>query len=199
MLKKIFLLFVTLFLFPVVANASLQSHSIDDPIKIKDPYMDLKSFAYYVAEKQKWSLIICNDAYVPVKKINGDTIKDILENYCKNSEIGWHFENNCLYIAKNNALNAYFKQLPFFETRLPDGNKSATYTGCFKNVDFSVLCNTLSSISGTKIRLTNNLDANIMMRVNGMPWKRVLLAVVLLNKYNINISDFSMIISPAKS
>ncbi len=191
MIKKILLVFFVLMVIPSV----LQSASMNDSIKVKDRFMDLKNFAYYVAEKNKWSLIVGNDISVPIKEVNGDTIKDILDNYCKNSEIGWHFEKNCLYIGDNKALNTYFSHLKTLEKSLPNGN-NATYSGYFRNMDFSMLCSSLSSISGTKIRLANNLDANIMMRVNGMPWKRVLLAVVMLNKYKMNVTDFSMLITP---
>lgn len=198
MQKRIILVFFAIVLLPTLLFSADIRHSINDQAKIDDPYLDLKSFAYKIAEKQKWSLIISNDVYVLNNKVEGSTIKEILDNYCKDSEYGWHFEKNCLYIAKKAALSTYFKQLPVLEKKLPKGNP-ATYSGYFKNMDFSMLCTSLSSISGTNIHLANNLDANIMMRVNGMPWKRVLLAIVLLNKYRMSITDYSMLITPAES
>ena len=35
--------------------------SVNDSIKVNNRFMDLKTFAYHVTEKQRWSLIISND------------------------------------------------------------------------------------------------------------------------------------------
>ncbi len=196
MLRKILLILATIVILPNVLFASDIYRSINDHIKVSDRYMDLKSFAYFVTEKQRWSLIISNDVCVPNKEVIGDTPKEILDNYCKNSEFGWRFVNDCLYIANERELSTFFSKLSILEMRLPDGNKNATYSGYFKNIDLSMLCSFLSSISGNQIRVANGLESNIMMRVNGMPWKHVLLAVVYLNRYKLDISDYSVLILP---
>ena len=196
MLRKILLILATIVILPNVLFASDIYRSINDHIKVSDRYMDLKSFAYFVTEKQRWSLIISNDVCVPNKEVIGDTPKEILDNYCKNSEFGWRFVKDCLYIANERELSTFFSKLSILEMRLPDGNKNATYSGYFKNIDLSMLCSFLSSISGNQIRVANGLESNIMMRVNGMPWKHVLLAVVYLNRYKLDISDYSVLILP---
>ena len=198
MLRKLFITLAIFMILPVLLNAGEIYRSINDPVKIPDRYMDIKLFAYHIAEKQRWSLIISNDITVYKKEIKGDTIKEVLDNFCKDSDFSWRFVNDCLYIANERELSTFFKQLPILEMRLPDGDKEATYSGYFKNVDLSTLCLFLSSVSGTQISVVNGFDANIMMRVNEMPWKKVLLAVVYLNRYKLNISDFSMIISPER-
>ncbi len=197
MLRKILVfLAIILIISPALANASEVYRSINDNIKIKDPYMDLKSFSYYVAETQRWSLIISNDTSVTRKKIEGRSIKEMLDNYCKDSEFGWRFVKDCLYIANERELSSFFKQLPALEMQLPEGVKEATYSGYFRNIELSMLCVLLSSVSNVKITVANGFDTNVMMRVNGMNWKNVLLAVVHLNRYKLNISDFSIVISP---
>ena len=198
MLRKIIFALAFILIIPVTLCAGEIYRSINDIIRIPDRHMDLKTFAYFVTEKQRWSLIISNDVSVPKKEIVWDTIKEMLDNMCKDSEFGWRFVKDCLYIANERELSTFFAQLPYLELRIPDGNKDATYSGYFKNVDLSMLCLFLSSISGVQIRVVNGFDANIMMRVNEMPWKQVLLSVVYLNRYKLDISDFSMLIMPER-
>lgn len=198
MLRKISFTLALFFFLSIVVVFADSVKSINDPIKVKDKYFDLKSFAFLVAEKQGWSLIISNDVSVPKKDVEGNTIKEILDNFCKNSEFGWKFVNGCLYIANKRELTSFFIQLPMLEMTLPDGNKEAKYSGSFKSMDFSMLCLFLSNISGTQINVANGFDASIMMRVKSMPWKHVLLAIVHLNRYRINVSDYSMLISPER-
>ena len=196
MLRKILITLAFIIISPVLLKAGEIYRSINDVIKVPDHYMDLKTFAYFVTEKQRWSLIISNDVCVPKKEIVGDTVKEILDNFCKESEFGWRFYKECIYVANERELTTFFSQLPALEMQLPEGIKTATYSGYFKNVELSMLCLFLSSISGTQIRVVNGFDANIMMRVNEMPWKHVLLAVVYLNRYKLNISDYSILIMP---
>lgn len=181
---------------PAFVNAGEVYRSLNDKIRVRNRFMDLKTFAYFAAETQRWSLIISNDASVPQKEAKGETIKEILDNYCNQTEFGWRFVNDCLYIANERELSSFFKQFPVLEMQLPDGIKNATYSGYFKNIELSMLCVLLSSVSNIKISVANSFDTNVMMRVNGMGWKHVLLAIVHLNRYKLNISDFSIVISP---
>lgn len=196
MLRKVLIALAFIIILPAFLQAGEIYRSINDLVHIKDHYMDLKTFAYYVTEKQRWSLIISNDVSVPRKEIVGDTVKEILDNFCKESEFGWRFYKDCIYVANERELATFFAQLPALEKQLPDGNKLATYSGYFKSVELSMLCLFLSSISGTQIRVVNGFDTCIMMRVNEMPWKHVLLAVVYLNRYKLNVSDYSILIMP---
>ena len=199
MLRRFIICLAILMILPADLFAGEIFRSVNDSIKVNNRFMDLKTFAYHVTEKQRWSLIISNDVSVPEKEVKGNTIKEILDNFCLGSEFGWRFVKDCLYIANERELSTFFKQLPVLEMRLPSGNKEATYSGYFKNIDLSMLCLFLSSVSGTQISVTSGFDANIMMRVDGMPWKQVLLAVVYLNRYKLIISDFSIIISPERN
>ena len=196
MLRKIILTLAFIIISPVFLKAGEIYRSINDVIKVPDHYMDLKTFSYFVTGKQRWSLIISNDVCVPKKEIVGDTVKEIMDNFCKESEFGWRFYKECIYVANERELTTFFSQLPVLEMQLPEGIKGATYSGYFKNVELSMLCLLLSSVSGTQIRVVNGFDANVMMRVNEMPWKHVLLAVVYLNRYKLNISDYSILIMP---
>ena len=108
------------------------------------------------------------------------------------------FYKDCIYVANERELVAFFNQFPILEKRLPDGIKDATYSGYFKSVELSMLCLFLSAVSGTQIRVVNGFDSCIMMRVNEMPWKQVLLAVVFLNRYKLDISDYSILIMPER-
>ncbi len=200
MLRKILLSLVMILVFSANLNAGEIYRSINDRVNLKQRYMDLKSFAYLITEKQRWSLIISSDVSVPQKELVGNTIKEVLDNYCKNSEFGWRFVGGCLYVANDRELTTFFQQLPILETRLPDYNHTnAVYSGYFKSIDLSMLCMFLSSLSGTQIRVANGFEPSIMMRVSEMPWKRVLLAIVHLNRFKLTISDYSVLISPEKS
>lgn len=200
MLRKLILSLIMILVFSANLNAGEIYRNINDRINLKQRYMDLKSFAYYVTEKQRWNLIISSDVSVPQKELVGNTIKEILDNFCKDSEFGWRFVGGCLYIANERELKTFFQQLPILETRLPDGNHmNAVYSGYFKSMDLSMLCIFLSSLSGTQIRVANGFEPSIMMRVSEMPWKRVLLAIVHLNRYKLTISDYSVLISPESS
>lgn len=194
--KGLYVLFLFL-AFSSCLDAGVIRRSINDKVSFSQRYMDLKSFAYLVTEKQRWGLIVSSDVSVPEKEIIGSTIREILDNYCKNSEFGWKFVDDCLYVANKRELATFFKQLPVLETSLPDGiNKNAVYSGNFESIDFSLLCLFLSSVSGAQIRVASICEPSVMMRVNKMPWKRVLLSIVHFNRYRLTISDFSIFISP---
>lgn len=196
-IRKLLLSLILVVVVSSQLDAGIINRSVNDKIHLSQRYMDLKSFAYIVTDKQRWDLIISSDISVPEKEIVGNTIKEILDNFCKNSEFGWRLLDNCLYIANKRELQTFFKQLPILETRLPDGiNKNAVYSGYFESVDLSLLCLFLSSVSGTEIRVANGFEPSVMMRVNEMPWKKVLLAIVHFNRYKLTISDFSVLISP---
>lgn len=196
MIRKLILSLIMVMLVALPSSAARLHSSLDDRISIKNRFMDFKSFAYLVAEQQRWSLIISNDVSTPNKEVKGETIKDILDNFCRESEIGWRFVDNCLYVANERELKTFFSQLKQLEATFPDGIKGATYSGYFKNIDLSTLCLFLSSVSGTQIRVANGFDAGIMMRVIEMNWKRVLLAIVHLNRYHVYVTDYSVLISP---
>lgn len=196
MFKKFLIAIFMLLAFSTLIQAGQINTSLEDHIYISNRFMDFKSFAYIVAERQRWSLIISNDCSVPHKEVVGDTIREILDNFCRDSEIGWRLVDKCLYIANNRELNTFFAQVETLEKALPDGNKDATYSGYFKGIDLSMLCLFLSSISGTQITVANGFDSSIMMRVIDMNWKRVLISIVHLNRYKLSISDFSVLISP---
>lgn len=165
---------------------------------VGERFLDIRSFAFKIASRNGWSLIISNDVNSPQKEVQGETIEEAFGNYFKNTPFGWRFFEDCLYIANERELNKFFSQLPELEMGLPKGKAGAFFSGIFQQVELSLLCELLKAISGVEIRTTNGFEGNIMMRVRNMNWQRVLLAVSFLNRFHVDKTDFSVTISPER-
>ncbi|MDD3146083.1 MAG: hypothetical protein PHD82_02165 [Candidatus Riflebacteria bacterium] len=163
---------------------------------VGERFLDIRSFAFKIASQHGWSLIISNDVTSPLKEVKGETIEEALSNYFKNTPFGWRYFENCLYVANERELNRFFSLLPELEMSLPKGKDGAFFNGIFKRIELSVLCQLLKAISGVEIRTASGLESNIMMRARNMNWQRVLLSVSFLNRFQVDKTDFSVIISP---
>lgn len=186
------LLLVCFFLHLSMASGTGFSSSPD----VGERFLDVRSFAFKVATLHSWSLIISNDVTSPLKEVKGDTIEEALSNYFKTTPFGWRYFENCLYIANDRELDKFFSLLPELEMSLPKGKQGAFFSGVFPRIELSLLCKFLKSISGVEIRTASSLESNIMMRARNMNWQRVLLSVSFLNRFQIDKTDFSVIISP---
>lgn len=188
-------LMVLCLLFPSIAGAAGDFSGSPD---VGERFLDIRSFAFKIASRNGWSLIISNDVTSPQKEVRGDTIEEALSNYFTNTPFGWRFFEDCLYIANERELNKFFSQLPELEMGLPKGKSGAFFSGIFQRVELSLLCELLKAISGVEIRTASGFEGNIMMRVRNMNWQRVLLAVSFLNRFQVDKTDFSVIISPER-
>ena len=164
---------------------------------VGERFLDVRSFAFKIASRHGWSLIISNDVTSPLKEVKGGTIEEALSNYFKNTPFGWRYFENCLYVANERELNKFFSMLPELEMGLPKGKSGAFFNGIFQRIELSLLCQLLKSISGVEIRTSSGLESNIMMRARNMNWQRVLLSVSFLNGFQVDKTDFSVILSPA--
>ena len=164
---------------------------------VGERFMDVQTFAYKIATMNNWSLIISNDVTEFTREVEGETIRMALNNYLSGTHFCWCLSDGCLYIASKKELEDFFKILPSFKKMLPDGNKNATFTGNFTFIEFSLLCDFLKSVSGVNILPVDDLlYSHVMMRVKNMNWKHLLAAIICLNRYHVNITDFSVLIGP---
>ena len=165
---------------------------------VGERFLDVRSFAFKIATRNGWSLIISNDVNSPQKEVSGATVEEAFSNYFKNTSFGWRFFEGCLYIANERELNKFFSQLPELEMTLPPGKTGAFFSGIFQQIELSMLCDLLKAVSGVEIRTANGFEGNVMMRARNMNWQRILLAISLLNRFQVDKTDFSVIISPER-
>lgn len=165
---------------------------------VGERFLDVKSFAFKIAAKNGWSLIISNDVNSPCKEVKGTTVEEAFAHYFKDTQFGWRYFEDCLYIANERELGEFFQKLPELEMGLPKGKSGAFFSGIFQQVELSLLCQLLKAISGVEIRTINGFEGNIMMRARNMGWQRVLLSVAFLNRLKIDKTDFSVILSPER-
>lgn len=159
-------------------------------------FMDVQTFAYRVAAVNNWSLIISSSVTESTREIKGKSIREVLNNYFNDSEFSWCLSNKCLYIASKKDLSDFFEVLPILKKKLPQG-KSGFFSGNFTYIELSLLCRFLKSISGVNILPVDDLlHSNIMMRAQNMEWKHLVAAIVCLNRYQLNITDYSVLIGP---
>lgn len=162
---------------------------------VGERFLDVRSFAYKIAGKNGWSLIISNDVTSALKEVKGVTVEEALSNYFQKTPFGWRLFENCLYIATERELGGFFKLLPELEAGLPKGKVGASVNGFFKRIELSFLCRILTAVSDVEIRTAIGFDGNIMMRARNISWQRALLAIVYLNRYHLEMTEFSVIIS----
>lgn len=163
---------------------------------VGERFLDVRSFLFRVAGKNGWSLIVSNDVTSPQKEVKGDTIEEVLTNYFKGTPYGYRLFDDCVYVARKNDLEQFLKDLPELEMGLPKGKGRATFSGVFQRIELSFLCGMLRGLSGVEIRPSEELRISLMMRAKNISWQRIILAIVHLNRFRINRTDFSLVISP---
>ncbi|HAE40831.1 MAG TPA: hypothetical protein DCG57_19685 [Candidatus Riflebacteria bacterium] len=161
-------------------------------------FLDIHTFLYKIAARNGWSLIVSSEVNSPIREVTGSTVEDALKNYLDTTRFRWRLFENCLYVANEADLDLFFKTLPELELTMPRG-QPANFNGNFMRIDIEMLCNMLRSVSGFEIRSSNDLQHSVMMRAKEMTWQRVLLAIVYLNRFRLNRTDFSITIFPAGS
>ena len=192
-------LLVLVFLVAVLSGAlSSVAAGFSSSPDVGERILDVKSFAFKIAAKNGWSLIISNDVNSPCKEVKGTTVEEAFAHYFKDTPFGWRYFEDCLYIANERELKKFFQQLPELEMGLPKGKNGAFFSGIFQQVELSLLCQLLKAISGVEIRTATGFEGNIMMRARNMGWQRVLLSVAFLNRLKIDKTDFSVILSPER-
>lgn len=192
-------LLVLVFLVTILcAAASSVAAGFSSSPDVGERFLDVKSFAFKIAAKNGWSLIISNDVNSPCKEVKGTTVEEAFAHYFKDTSFGWRYFEDCLYIANERELKKFFQQLPELEMGLPKGKNGAFFSGIFQRVELSLLCQLLKAISGVEIRTASGFEGNIMMRARNMGWQRVLLSVAFLNRLKIDKTDFSVILSPER-
>ncbi|EKD83908.1 MAG: hypothetical protein ACD_39C00379G0004 [uncultured bacterium] len=166
---------------------------------VGDRFLDIHTFLFRIAARNGWSLIVSSEVNSPVKEVVGSTVEEALNNYLETTSFRWRLFENCLYVADESSLDTFFRSLPELEQTMPKGNSSSNFSGMFSRIELDMLCNMLRSLSGVEIRSAEGLQHSVMMRATGMAWQRVLLAVVYLNRFRMNRTDFSITIFPADS
>ncbi|HOI90292.1 MAG TPA: hypothetical protein PLK28_07255 [Candidatus Rifleibacterium sp.] len=194
--QSLLVLFFLIVVLGVVSSSAASGFSSSPDVG--ERFLDVKSFAFKIAAKNGWSLIISNEVNSPCKEVKGTTVEEAFAHYFKDTPFGWRYFEDCLYIANERELKKFFQKLPELEMGLPKGKSGAFFSGIFQQVELSLLCQLLKAISGVEIRTASGFEGNIMMRARNMGWQRVLLSVAFLNRLKIDSTDFSVILSPER-
>lgn len=179
---------------PLSARAGFKA-----PPDVGERFLDIHTFLFKIAARNGWSLIVSSEVNSPVREVAGSTVEEALNNYLETTRYRWRFYENCLYVAHETDLDLFFRQLAELELTMPRGQGSVGFNGNFVRIDLEMLCNMLKSISGVEIRSSSDLHHSVMMRAADMSWQRVLLAVVYLNRFRMDRTDYSITIFPAGS
>lgn len=177
--------------------ASKSVSLFDKSVKFTEKFMDVKTFLFKLSEQNNWSLIVSKDVKSYLKKVKGNTLREILHSYLSPMKLGWKFHDNCLYVAKKSILDDYFKHLPEYEMTIPDGDVNAKLNCSFADIDLTLLCKFLKNISKVDIASKSGIETNVMMRSIDMPWKHVLSALIYLNSFRAVKSEYSVFICPS--
>lgn len=196
-LKRIF--FAVFLLLLIVSAVSGSSADFSGPADVGERFLDVQTFLFRIAARNNWSLIVANDVTSSIKEVKGETVEEALKNYFSQTRFGWRLFENCLYVGDERDLERFLNDLPELEVTLPKGKYNTKFSGVFQRIELSFLCGMLRGISGVEIRTSDQLRVNVMMRTKNMSWQRIILAIVHLNRYRINSTDFSIIISPEGS
>ncbi len=160
-------------------------------------FMDIRTFAYRVCAINNWSLIVSCDVTENLREVKGKSVREALNYYLQNTGFYWCLSGDCLYIAAKRELEDFFVILPRMHKMLPQGNKDGTFTGNFTFIELSLLCDFLCSVSGINIKPVNDLASyHIMMRVKNINWKDLIAAIICLNRFQMNTTDYSVLIGP---
>lgn len=200
-LLLVLLLLTTLFasvVQPVTAYAAPPSFRqiLSSPANVSTRFLDLRSYLFHLANQHNFSLIMSNDVVSGVSQVKGETVREVLNNYLAKTNLAYRFFDNCLFVAGKTELENFFVLLPEYEMILPQGRGDLPVSGAFRNIELSVLLQIVRAISGVEVRAADGLRVNMMMRLDNVSWKRLVLAIVFLNRYRMLKSDFSVIIAP---
>ena len=168
-------------------------------IRTEKKFLDIKTYLLELADRFNWSLIIDQDVRSPLKRVRGETVKQVLDNYFADTNYTFKLWNDCLFVAEKTRLDNFFEKLPVDATLLPDGKgANITLSGVFRGIQIAEFCGILRKTTGVEIRPELNLKKNLIIRLIKMPWKTVLIALVRLNNLEMNRSEFSVIIGQSK-
>jgi len=176
------------------ANAGFKSSP-----DVGDRFLDIHTFLYKIAARNDWSLIVSSEVNSPIREVTGSTVEEALNNYLGSTRYRWRLYEKCLYVAHESDLELFFQRLAELELTMPRGQARAGFSGNFIRIDLEMLCSMLKSLSGVEIRPASGLHHSVMMRAADMSWQRVLLAVVYLNRFRMDRTDYSITIFPAGS
>jgi len=196
---RVGLLCLVLFISTVSAEPLSAKAGFSASSDVGDRFLDIHTFLFKVAARNGWSLIVSSEVNSPIREVIGSTVEDALKNYLDDTRFRWRLFENCLYVADESSLNLFFSSLPELELTMPKGRPAANFNGSFSRIDFEMLCNILRGISGVEIRPSNDLQKTVMMRSKEMSWQRILIAVVYLNRFRMDRTDFSITIFQAGS
>jgi len=193
------LLLVGIILLTASASVLSAKSGFEASPDVGDRFLDIHTFLFKIAARNDWSLIVSSEVNSPIRKVSGATVKEALNNYLETTRYRWRFYENCLYVAHENDLELFFRHLAELELTMPRGQAKSSFSGNFMRIDLEMLCSMLKSISGVEIRPSTGLHHSVMMRAADMSWQRVLLAVVYLNRFRMDRTDYSITIFPAGS
>ena len=183
-------------LLPVDLFASLNKMVLRQPTVNQRRHVDIRSFLFTIAQEYNFSLITANNINTPIREIKGDTVAQALSAYLHPAGLDYRFFDNTLYVANKYDLERFFRLLPEYELLLPTGRGNKKVNGSFRSVDLITLSAIIRAVSGIEIRPASSLRVNLMMRLDNVPWKRLVIAIVFLNRYRMTLSDFTVVISP---
>lgn len=191
-------LFFTAVVEPSTAVAAQSSFRqiLSGPANVSTRFLDLRSYLFHLANRHNFSLIMSNDVVSNHIQVKGETVREVLNNYLEKTNLAYRYFDDCLFVAGKSELENFFKLLPEYEMILPLGRGDLPVSGAFRNIELSVLLQIIRAVSGVEVRAADDLRANMMMRLDKVPWKRLVLAIVFLNRYRMLRSDFSVIIAP---
>lgn len=192
-------LFCTLLFSPVCAEILSAKAGFSASSQVGERFLDVHSYLFKVADKNGWSLIVSSEVNSSIKEVIGETVEEALKNYLGDTRFSWRFFENCLYVANKADLDQFFSNLPELEMTLPRGHAKTSFSGHFYRIELDMLCSILRNISRVEIRPANGLQQSVMMRATDMSWQRIILAVIYLNRFHIDLTDYSILIFPADS
>ncbi len=172
-----------------------KSDFYSQPAQVGEKFLDLRSYLFGAAQRSNISLIIARDVRGRTNRVEGKTVKEVLNNYLQGTGFAYRLRDNCLYVAEAKNLERFFEKLPEDALMLPRGKGNITVSGIFHSIEISVFCKILRNLTGVEIRASDNLKASLMIRLIKMPWQTVLIAIARLNNYKLLRSEFSVLVA----
>ncbi|HEY9071900.1 MAG TPA: hypothetical protein VIV61_16695 [Candidatus Ozemobacteraceae bacterium] len=166
----------------------------DRPWQLTARNVERRDLLMKMSEVQGFSLLVSRDVRGTVDEIATGTVARALDAALHPAGYDWRIWDNCLYVAERVRLERFFEAVAGLESlKLPSAR---VFGGIFGVLDIPSIIRVLRKHAGTNIMITDTVSGEMSLRLNGIPWERVLLAAVYMNGLKLVVSDFSIMIVP---
>ena len=160
----------------------------------RERLMDVGDILAKVGRQKQLSLVVAGNVRGFVTYKPGETMAETLDQSLSGMGFRWRLIDNCLYVGLEPNMRIFLDRFHSHQQDAPKVTHGGALNAEFNSIDLFQLSRMLSRFSSIQIRIEPGIKGTMMLKAVGVPWERILLALVYLNGFRMVQSDFSVFI-----